>query len=177
MSKTDRKDAANEAVSTKPADDSTAEATGTGQEIATKEPQFRLGLSEMMQEKLSIDLARTLHQIEMGIGDTSASKVAKLGVSFFVVDGVYIDEFEDRKTGEVKSKVVFQLDCDDGVVRTIMQSAARPRKLLADACEQARMLGARFKAGPYKFTSKTVNAGPSDALIFEAQPGCRQVIY
>lgn len=173
------KGAAGVAVSEKPAADETSQAlasTGSGT-VAQTEAPISLGLSPEMRAHLSLELQKTLHAIETGFDAlTSASDVYKLDQAFTVVDGILIEDFVDKRTGEETTKCVFRLEFGDGRVINTMQSAARPRKLIAQACEQARALGGRFKAGPYKFIKKGVGQ-IQDALIFEQQPGWKAEVY
>jgi len=177
MTKT-AKDAANADVSEQTADSEALATTGKVGAVATAEDApISLGLSEAMREKLSLDLQRTLHQIETGFDAlTSPTDIFKMDQPFSIIDGILIEDFVDRTTGEEKSKVVFRLEFGDGRIVNTMQSAARPRKLIAEACEMARSLGGRFKAGPYKFQKKGVGQ-IQDALIFEQQPGWKAEVY
>lgn len=178
MSKQTASDAANAAVSN-PADQSESESANQSQALSTvpADAPISLGLSDAMREKLSLDLQKTLHAIETGFDAlTAPGDIFKMDVPFMVIDGIYIEDFVDKKTGEEKAKCVFRLELVDGRIINTMQSAARPRKLLADACEQARALGGRFKAGPYKFAKKGVGQ-IQDAYIFEQQAGWKAEVY
>ncbi len=147
--------------------------------LATVDPgeqEISLGLSPETMERLSIELQKAMHAVEMGGGLTSPTDLFAANQAFTIVDGIFIEDFVDRKTGEEKSKCLFRLEFADGRVVNTMQSAARPRKVLTDVCEIARTLGRGVRIGPYKFIKKGVGQ-IQDALIFEQQPGWKQEIY
>lgn len=173
MSKQTATGAANAAVS----ENSTETAIVTQTPGAITEQKAELNLSQDVRDRLSLELAELMHAVEMGFDKTvKPSDIAASGQSFFIVDGLMIDNFEDRTTGEVKSKCVFRLEYDDGRVVNVMQSAARPRAVYAQLCETARQLGMSFRAGPFKFIKKGVGQ-IQDAIIFEQQPGWKQEVY
>lgn len=136
-----------------------------------------LGLSRETIDHLALEMRKALHAVEMG-WDTLAkpSDIAKRGETFHVIDGLVIEDYIDRRIGEQVAKCVFVLEFDDGRIETVMQSAARPRLMLCKAVENARLLGASFKAGPYKYVGMAVKGQSQDAVIFERQPGWRQVV-
>lgn len=177
------KDAGGVAVSEVEASDAnagTALEPTSSQGVATSPAQgsvVNLNLSREAIDKLSIDMRKALHAVEMG-WDTLAkpSDIAKGGEVFYVIDGLVIEDYMDRRSGEEVAKCVFVLEYEDGRIDTVMQSAARPRLMLCKAVENARLLGASFKSGPYKYVTMSVKGQSQDAVIFEKQPGWRQVV-
>jgi len=179
-------DAATAAVSFQSANE-TQSARGAGQEqgLAKQDAGGSLeqgagavvNLSPELRDQLTRELQQTLHAIETGFDTlTKPTDIANAGATFHVIDGVVIDDYVDKRTGEQTSKVVFRLQYEDGRVVNVMQSAARPRRLIARACEQANGLGYKFKAGPYKYIKKGVGQ-IQDAIIMEQQSGWRQEVY
>lgn len=154
-----------------------SEALATTQGAAIQGQGADLHLSQDVRDRLSLELAELMHAVEMGFDKTTKpSDILAAGQVFDIVDGILIDNFEDRTTGEVKSKCVFRLEYPDGRVVNVMQSAARPRAVYAQLCETARSLGLSFRAGPFKFAKKGVGQ-IQDAVIFEQQPGWKQEVY
>lgn len=136
-----------------------------------------LGLSSELYDKLSLDMRRALHAVEMGWDVLSKpTDILKRNQVFYVIDALVIEDYLDKRNGELTSKCVFVLEFEDSHVETVMQSAARPRLNLAKGVENARLLGATYRAGPYKFAAVNVNNQLNDAIIFERQPGWRQLI-
>ena len=167
-------DAANAAVSNEQPADGALATTQPGGAMAAA---AQVNISPELRDKLSEQLQKTLHAIETGFDTlTKPSDIEKEGEAFWIVDGLLIEDFVDKRSGEETAKCIFRLQYEDGRVVNVMQSAARPRKLLAEACELSRQLGGAFKAGPYKYVKKGVGQ-IQDAIIFEQQAGWRQEVY
>lgn len=146
---------------------------------ATRQSVVNLGLSPTLYDKLSLDMRKALHAVEMS-WDVLAkpSDIAKRGDVFYLIDALVLDDYIDKRSGEAVSKCVFVLEFEDGHIETVMQTAARPRIALATGVESARLMGAAYKAGPFKFVARRSagNTTPNDAIIFEKQNGWRQLI-
>ena len=131
-----------------------------------------LALSQSLQDEAMQKLIESLHQVKEGFGDlTKPGDIYKLDTPFNVIDATTITNFVDQNTGEEKIKHVFKLEFPDGTVRLVMQSNARPRAILAEVFTQARLLGERIVAGPYKFEQKPIPRQIQAAYIFKQQPG------
>lgn len=133
---------------------------------------LQLALSQQMQDQLMLELQDALHQVQEGFGELSKPRdlFAQEAV-FDVVDAITISDFEDRRSGEVLTKHIFKLQFPDTRIALVMQSDARPRRILAQAFARARALGGRIVCGPYKFGQKTIPGQPEPAMIFVQQPG------
>jgi hypothetical protein len=131
-----------------------------------------LQLSQETRDALTAEFLDALHQVQDGFGElTAPGKIFDMGLPFHVIDAATITDFEDQTTGEVKTKHVFRLEFEDGTVRNVMQSDARPRRVLASVFTSSRKLGARLKAGPYKYEKKAIPRQLQPAFIFTQQPG------
>lgn len=152
----------------------TATALATTAPGAVQEQQGAIvNISPELRDKLTAELQKALHSIETGFDVlTKPGDIEKTGVTFSVVDALLIPDFIDKRTGEESEKCIFRLQYDDGRVVTVMQSAARPRKVIAQAFESAMQLGVRLTMGPYKFVRKGVGQ-IQDAVIFEQQANFR----
>lgn len=151
-------------------------ATTGGQALALDAPVVDLGISQEARDKMAQALQKALHEVEV-FGDLmTPGKIHASGELFFIVDGLNVDNFVDKKTGEIKSKCIFVLQFTDGRVVNMMQNSARPRAIYADAAEAARSCGLRYEAGPMRLTTKNVN-NINDAFIFERLPGFQQRAY
>ncbi len=176
MAKT-AKDAASEAVSKNEAGLEPGNVTQQSTALVeTKEGDIsgpmQLVLSPELQDKLMLEFQEALHQVEAGFGSlTAPGDVAAMQTPFDVIDAITIDDFEDRKTGEVKVKHVFALELPDGRVLHTMQSDARPRRMLANMFRAARSLGQAIAAGPYTYEKKVIPGQIQAAWIFAQQPG------
>src|SRR6267142_5156079 len=138
---------------------------------------LQLALSTETQDKLMQALQESLHQVSEGFGDLiSPGKIHAMDLPFTVIDAITIPDYVDRTTGEEKVKHVFKLQFDDERIMLTMQGDARPRRTVASLFQKARALGARAKAGPYKYGTKDVkNINP--AFIFVEQPGFKAEVY
>ncbi len=164
------KDAASVAASE---NETTKESTAL---VETKEGDvagpLQLALSPELQDKLMLEFQEALHQVESGFGMlTAPGDIAAMQTPFEVVDAITLDDFEDRKTGEVKVKHIFRLQLPDGRVLQTMQGDARPRRVLANLFRSARSLGQAIVAGPYLYEKKVVPGQIQAAWIFAQQPG------
>lgn len=131
-----------------------------------------LSLSQEMRDSLTAEFLDALHQVQEGFGElTAPGDIFATGLPFFVVDAATIEDYEDQSTGEVKIKHIFRLEFADGTVKSVMQSDARPRRVLAKAFTSVRKLGARMKAGPYMFEKKLIPRQIQPAFIFRQMPG------
>lgn len=134
-------------------------------------------LSQSRKEDIIIRLRGLLGQVAEGFGDmTKPSDIFKMDQPFYVIGASTIDDYVDTNTGEVKTKHIFRLEFENGLVKNIMQSSARPRAVLAECFVLAAQIGGRLRCGPYKFTEKNTRK-PQPALIFSEQQGfqCRPV--
>lgn len=135
-----------------------------------------LALSQVTQDQAVKDFLESLHQVQEGFGDLSKpGDIYDRQEVFEVIDAVTIEDYEDRRKGEILTKHVFKLQFLDGRIAFVMQSNARPRKMLALMFTSARLNGIRAIAGPYKFVKKVIPGQPQAAYIFEQQPGFRAV--
>lgn len=131
-----------------------------------------LALSQETQDKLLQELHDALHQVSEGFGDLAKpTDIFSRGEVFHVVDAVTIPDYLDRRTGEEKVKHIFKLQFADSRVALVMQSDARPRRMLARQFTIARALGRGAIAGPYKYEAKPIPGQPQPALIMVQQPG------
>lgn len=129
-------------------------------------------LSAEARDLMTRELLEAMHQVQSGFGTlTAPGEIFKLDQVFHVVDAITIPDYVDQTTGEEKVKHIFCLQFADGVARNVMQSDARPRRVLANAFSTARQLGVAIKAGPYKYASKPIPRQMQPALIFEQQAG------
>src|SRR6267142_2237008 len=132
---------------------------------------LQLALSTETQDKLMQALQESLHQVSEGFGDLIApGKICAMDLPFTVIDAITIPDYVDKKTGEEKVKHIFKLEFEDGRVMLTMQGDARPRRILASMFQQARALGAKAKAGPYRYAPKEVN-NINPAYVFVPQKG------
>lgn len=170
MEKKSAKDAASEAVSTtEKAEPSQALVVSGDGDVSGP---LVLALSANLQDKLMLEFQEALHQVESGFGTlTAPGDVAAMGVPFSVIDAITIDDFEDRKNGEIKTKHVFKLELADGRVLHTMQSDARPRRVLAQLFQRARQLQMPIVAGPYLYEKRKIEGQIQSAWIFQQQPG------
>lgn len=137
-----------------------------------------LGIPDDLRAQMSLELQQALHQIETGFGELiSPTKIYEAGQQFHVIDGFTVGDYEDRQTGEISTKHIFRLETEDGVVLNMMQSDARPRRVIAKACMLAAGLGGRLRIGPYKLEKKKIIGQIQDALIFVPQPGFKQEAF
>lgn len=137
----------------------------------------QLALSTETQDRLLQEFQSAMHQVQEGFGDLAKpTDIYAQGLPFTVIDAVTIDDFEDKRKGEILVKHIFKLEFEDGRTMLTMQSDARPRRELAKLFTRARALGARVKAGPYKYEMKDVNQ-PQPAFIFAQQPGFQVLAY
>lgn len=170
-----------EAVSTATAKDAASLMEAIAKEDAAGDVQGKLTLGALSQttvDELSQELRDALAQIDSGFGDlTAPGTIAAMNQAFNVIDAFTVPDYEDRSTGEIKTKHVFRLQFTDGVIRTVMQSDARPRKILARAFTLARQMGGRLEVGPYMFKSKPIPGRPQAAWILEQQSGFSQRAY
>lgn len=171
MSKT-AKNAVGEAVSTdQPEPQATVTALATTKDGDVSGP-MELAFSSEMQDKILSDLLQGLHQVKEGFGElTAPTKIAALDQTFNVIDAITIPDYLDKTRGEELVKHVFKLEFADGVIKFVMQGDARPRAALAAVFQQARLVGKRVIAGPYKYAQKAIPGQPQAAWIFEQQPG------
>lgn len=151
-------------------------------EIAADDPKdsgaMQLSLSQESLDAMTKELREALHQIANGFGELTAPGIIfGMDQPFYVIDAFTIDDYVDQTTGEEKTKHVFRLEFGDGVVRSVMQSDARPRRVLAKAFMLATGLGGRLKVGPYKFDKKAIPRQIQPAFIFSPQPGFEQIAY
>lgn len=133
---------------------------------------LELALSSDARDELIKQFREKLHRVKEGFGNlTSPGDVFKMAEPFFIIDAVTVENFTDRKTGEVKTKHIFKLQMSDGRIYFTMQSDAPPRATLAEMFRDARLLNVnRLKAGPYLYEQKDVNQ-VQPAYIFVQQPG------
>lgn len=148
-------------------------------EVAADDPQdsgqLQLTLSPETLEQMSKELRDALAQIANGFDSlTKPGEIFDTDQSFYVIDAFTIDDFVDQKTGEEKVKHIFRLEFDGGVIRNIMQSDARPRRILAKSFMLARGMGGRLRQGPFKMEKKTITGQIQPAYIFAQQPGFTQ---
>lgn len=137
---------------------------------------MRLALSQAMQDQLALEFQEAMHQVESGFGSlTAPGDIAAMKTPFKVIDAITIDDFEDRKTGEIKVKHVFKLEMADSRVFFTMQSDARPRRALADFFRKGRAVGARVEVGPYLYEKKDVGQIQA-AWILVQQPGFQVLV-
>lgn len=131
-----------------------------------------LALSQEMQDQLLRELQDALHQVSEGFGDLAKpTDICDRGEAFYVVDAITIDDYLDKRKGEILTKHIFKLQFEDGRVALVMQSDARPRRTLAKQFTTARALGCSAIAGPYKYDKKAIPGQPQAALIMVQQPG------
>lgn len=131
-----------------------------------------LALSQTKQDELILAFQESLHQVQEGFGELSKPRdLFAQGMPFNVIDAITIDDFEDKRKGEILTKHIFKLEFEDGRVALVMQSDARPRRILAQTFARARALQVKAKAGPYKFAQKPIPGQPEAAFIFVQQPG------
>lgn len=134
-------------------------------------------LSQGVRDSLMLEMREMLEQVTEGFNElTKPSDIYKMDQPFIIVGALTIEDYEDKNTGELKTKHIFRLQFEDGIVKNIMQSTARPRAVLAKMFYAARQLGLGVACGPYKFTEKATGK-PQPALILAQQKGfaCRQV--
>lgn len=178
MSKPTANKAAGEAVR----NDATADTANQQTALATTgdgdvSGPMRLALSESMRDQLALEFQEALHQVEEGFGAlTSPTDVAAMGIPFFVIDAVTINDYEDRAKGEILTKHVFKLELLDKRVLFVMQGDARPRRVLASLYQKARAGGMRVSAGPYLYEKKPIPGQPQAAWIFVQQPGFQALV-
>lgn len=131
-------------------------------------------LSVATREALAGELAELMHQVQEGFGElTAPGEVFKAGEVFDVIDAITINDYLDMRTGEEVAKHIFRLQYPDGRVVCVMQSDARPRRVLARTFAVGRALGDPVVAGPYKYVKKAIKNQIQAAYIFEQQPGFR----
>lgn len=131
-----------------------------------------LALSQSAQDDVVRGLLESLHQVKEGFGElTKPGDIFMMDRPFYVIDAMTIADFVDQNTGEVKTKHIFKLEFNEGDVKMIMQSDARPRAILASVFSQARLLGERIAIGPYRMQKKEIPRQIQPAYIFVQQPG------
>lgn len=173
---------------TKTAKDAAGEAVSTNEQVTEQKQSqalvvsgdgdvsgpLALALSPALQDKLMLEFQEALHQVESGFGTlTAPGDIALMAVPFKIIDAITIDDFEDRKNGEIKTKHIFKLELADGRVLHTMQSDARPRRVLAQLFQRARQLQMPIVAGPYLYEKKKIEGQIQAAWIFQQQPGWR----
>jgi len=162
--------------------DAIAKTEAEAPEIAADDPQdagtFSLAsISQETLDAMGVELQSLLHQIDTGFGElTAPGLIFSMDQPFDLIDGFTINDYVDRTTGEEKTKHVFRLEFDGGVVKNVMQSDARPRRVLARAFELINQMGQKVRMGPYKFTKKVIPNQIQPAFIFTEQPGFRRAI-
>jgi hypothetical protein len=131
-----------------------------------------LALSQTKQDELILAFQEALHQVQEGFGELAKPRdLCAQGLPFNVIDAITIDDFEDRRNGEILTKHLFKLQFEDNRIAWVMQSDARPRKIMAQTFTRARALQMRLRAGPYKFAPKVIPGQPEPAQILVQQPG------
>lgn len=134
-------------------------------------------ISQATLDSMGVELQSLLHQIDTGFGElTAPGLVFQMDQPFDLIDGFTIRDYLDRTTGEEKIKHVFRLEFDGGVVKNVMQSDARPRRVLARAFELINQMGQKVRMGPYKFSKKVIPNQIQPAFIFTEQSGFRRAV-
>lgn len=162
-------------------DNALAKAETEAPEIAADDPQditFSLAsISQATLDSMGVELQGLLHQIDTGFGElTAPGLIFQLDQPFFLIDGFTIRDYVDQTTGEEKMKHVFRLEFDGGVIKNVMQSDARPRRVLARAFELINQMGQKVRMGPYKFTKKPIPRQIQPAFIFSEQVGFHRAV-
>lgn len=135
-------------------------------------------IPDALRAQMSLELQEALRQIEAGFGDLSKpTDVFNRGQEFWIIDGFTIPDYEDKATGEVKTKHIFRCETAEGLIFSMMQSDARPRRVVARALTLAAGLGGRLRFGPYKLEKKKIVGQIQDALIFVPQAGFKREAF
>ena len=136
-----------------------------------------MALSEQARDVLIQKFQEKVHRVKTGFDAlTKPGDIYKQGQPFFVVNALTVEDYLDKRKGELLTKHIFQLEFEDDRVVNIMQGDAGPRRELAELFITARTLGASAKAGPYLFTEKPIPGQPQPAYIMVQQPGFEVVV-
>src|SRR5689334_4070904 len=92
---------------------------------------LHLAISDAARDVLIQKFQEKIHRVKTGFDAlTKPGDIHKQGQPFWVVNALTIDDYLDKRKGELLTKHVFQLEFEDDRVVNIMQGDAGPRREL-----------------------------------------------